>query len=145
MPNTVADAGKLISLVACFNSRQEMLLLKRPDDVPCGGFWSFPGGKVEAKELPLQAAVRELEEESGLKGRLWRHLGKSSHRSEQGLLHFLFFTCQCHDMDAFEPESQHAWVKRDALVDYSMPVANEKLVHMLFIPEVDDYLSTAHT
>ncbi len=30
------------------------------------GFWEFPGGKIEHQEDPLQAAIREVEEEVGL-------------------------------------------------------------------------------
>lgn len=33
---------------------------------PYLGQWTFPGGKVDVGELPLEAAIRELEEETGL-------------------------------------------------------------------------------
>jgi len=45
--------------------RQELLLGRRT----AGAYldhWAFPGGGVEAGETPLQAALRELEEETGL-------------------------------------------------------------------------------
>ena len=49
--------NQVIALVAAFNVNKELLLLKRPDHAHCGGLWSFPGGKVEAGETPLHAAV----------------------------------------------------------------------------------------
>ncbi len=37
--------------------------------------WEFPGGHIEGKETPLEAAKRELKEETGLIGRNWKDCG----------------------------------------------------------------------
>ena len=42
-----------------------MLVVKRAED-PHRGLWAFPGGKVEAGETPMEAALRETMEEVGL-------------------------------------------------------------------------------
>jgi len=139
MPNIVPKKTQIIALVAVFN-HQELLLLKRPDDVHCGGLWSLPGGKVEDSEMPLQAAIRELKEETNLSGKLWRHLGKSSHHYNDRILNFLLFVCCCPDISKMSPESKHLWVKRNQLHDYPMPEANKPLINMLFMDEVDEYL-----
>ncbi len=131
---------QVIALVAAFNSNKELLLLKRPEEVHQGGLWSFPGGKVEGKEMPLDTAVRELKEETGLSGKLWRHLGKASHSYNDRELHFLFFICYCPDILSLNCESPHAWVDPGQLGHYPMPEANNKLVPMLTIPEMDVYL-----
>lgn len=44
-------------------SRQNVLILKRRD-IP---IWVFPGGGVDADELPEDAVIREIFEETGLK------------------------------------------------------------------------------
>jgi len=140
MPNTGPDTAQVIVLVAAFNDYKELLLLKRPNDVHQGGLWSFPGGKVETSETPLDAAVRELKEETGLSGKLWRHLGKASHGYDDRTLNFLFFVCTCPNTSTLNSESTHVWVKLNQLTDYPMPKANSKLTPMLFIPEMDEYL-----
>ncbi len=43
----------------------EILILKRAGGY-AGGGWFIPGGHVESGESPLQAAVRETEEEAGI-------------------------------------------------------------------------------
>jgi len=122
------------------NAQGEVLLLKRDKDVHCADLWSFPGGKVEANEMPLQAAIREFKEETQLSGKQWRHLGKTSHHYADRTLYFLFFVCFCPDISQFHPESSSIWTKLENISDYPMPEANKKLVPMLKIPEVDDYL-----
>jgi len=52
--------------VACAIIEDEdrrVLLGKRPEGKCLGGFWEFPGGKIEAGESAEAALVRELEEE----------------------------------------------------------------------------------
>lgn len=47
--------------------RQEFLLLKRAGASYEGGRWTAaPGGKLELGETPLQAVLREVEEETGI-------------------------------------------------------------------------------
>jgi mutator protein MutT len=43
-------------------------LLVRRANPPDPGRWGFPGGKIELGETALQAAVRELAEETGIAG-----------------------------------------------------------------------------
>ena len=45
----------------------EVLLIQRKYP-PMAGSWAFPGGFVEQGENPIDAAVRELKEETGLDG-----------------------------------------------------------------------------
>lgn len=59
-------------VVVCQNSR--ILLVKRKFP-PKAGEWCLPGGFMELKEQPAAAALRELEEETGIQGRITRFLG----------------------------------------------------------------------
>ena len=121
----------LIVLIAVFNSDDEVLLLKRKSDVHCPDVWSFPGGKIEADEMPLSAAVRELQEETGIKGKLWRHIGKHTHDYEDRNLVFIFFFCRYDGKHNIQAESEFQWCALDELSAKKMPEANQALIQML--------------
>ncbi|MDQ6965473.1 MAG: NUDIX domain-containing protein [Mariprofundaceae bacterium] len=131
---------QIIALVAACNRCGEVLLLKRPDDVHCGGLWSLPGGKVEGEEMPLQSAVREMKEETGLSGKRWRHLGKATHQYTDRTLHFLLFACLIAEPVGMCCESEYGWFARADWDALPMPDANAKLMPMLLLPEMEEYL-----
>jgi dihydroneopterin triphosphate diphosphatase len=60
-----------VSIVDVYPVRQaptglEVLLLRRARGTRCTGAWEAVHGHIEADELPVAAALRELEEETGL-------------------------------------------------------------------------------
>lgn len=56
----------LVSAVALFDADGRVLLTQRPEGKAMAGLWEFPGGKVEAEELPEAALTREIREELGI-------------------------------------------------------------------------------
>jgi 8-oxo-dGTP pyrophosphatase MutT (NUDIX family) len=56
---------KGVSLVIVFNKHNQVLLARRKNN-PFKGEWSIPGGHIEPKEKPIDAAIREIKEECGI-------------------------------------------------------------------------------
>lgn len=56
----------LVAAAALIDDRGRVLLAERPEGKSMAGLWEFPGGKVEAGEVPEAALARELYEELGI-------------------------------------------------------------------------------
>lgn len=52
--------------LALFDGNGRVLMQRRPAARHHGGYWEFPGGKVEPVEKPRNALVREIAEELGI-------------------------------------------------------------------------------
>lgn len=66
----IPAAGALV-----FDARKRLLMVRRGRP-PQVGAWTIPGGKCLADESPSEAVVRETEEETGLRVRVVRHVGR---------------------------------------------------------------------
>jgi 8-oxo-dGTP pyrophosphatase MutT (NUDIX family) len=61
------DFNPRFEIVSSYVTAQgKMLLLHRHNNKSQGGKWGEPAGKIDAGEKPLEAMVRELNEETGL-------------------------------------------------------------------------------
>ena len=63
-----------VAVAAVINGRREVLVTRRAFE-PAAGQWSLPGGFVESNEHPEEACLRELLEETGIKGEIVRLAG----------------------------------------------------------------------
>jgi 8-oxo-dGTP diphosphatase len=80
-----------IQLAGCvmLDDYGRILLLHR--NTPKRTQWELPGGKVEPDELPEQAAVREIDEELGVKVRLVKVLGFGEFEEGDNEYHYVWF------------------------------------------------------
>lgn len=63
----------------------QVLLVRLTERTPAAGSWSLPGGGIDHGEHPADAVVRELYEETGLRGRVVDLLDVDSHFREHYL------------------------------------------------------------
>ena len=131
------DSNKQIpipAVIAVLVRDDEILLVSRknPPDV---GLWGFPGGKMEFGESLEQAAVRELFEETGVRGVAQRVLTalNAYDRSVQGKLrqHFVLVAVQCAwqsgEPVAADDAEEAGWFRLQALTDGTLALSQDVL------------------
>ena len=64
-------------VAAVIRADAKFLCARRKPEKALGGFWEFPGGKVEPGELPNRALERELVEELNLVVAVGEKLGET--------------------------------------------------------------------
>ena len=108
------------------------LLGRRPEGKPYGGYWEFPGGKIEPGETEAEAAMRECREELGVEVEPLAPLMTVRHT-------FTHFRVTLHVLHCRyvggEPRclacSDWRWETVDRLRRYAFPAANRRIIAAL--------------
>ncbi|ENM5900405.1 8-oxo-dGTP diphosphatase MutT [Vibrio mimicus] len=126
---------KRIHIVAgiIFNPDQsEIFITKRPEHLHKGGFWEFPGGKVEAGESIEQAMTRELDEEVGIVVTEQQPFQHFDYDYTDKSLSFDFMLVTAFENQPHGREGQQGcWVKIVDLANYRFPEANEPVLYQV--------------
>ena len=60
----------------------QVFIARRSPQKSMGGYWEFPGGKVEENEKEEIALERELKEELAIEVKVGEYIGRTVHPSE---------------------------------------------------------------
>lgn len=112
--------------------RQKLLISERLAQKEFGGFLEFPGGKIEAHEMPTQALIRELQEELAITPINFEHYHDFEYLYPQKLMHFYFFNVWQYTGEARACEQQYiSWMNLRDLNSQRFPPANALLLDKL--------------
>lgn len=120
--------------VAVIKDEQDRLLItQRAKDIPHGGLWEFPGGKVEPKETPYEALIREISEEVGLKIEQAEFLGEIYHTYPEKSVCLHIFQVLQHQGEAqcCDGQLDLCWVEQQQLRNFRFPEANQHIIELL--------------
>jgi 8-oxo-dGTP diphosphatase/A/G-specific adenine glycosylase len=110
----------------------KILLCQRKDDDAFGGYWEFPGGKLEPGETLEQCLSRELREEINIEARPARALPVIEHDYPHLLVRLHPFLCEHVAGEPALIECQHAiWINPAELRNYRLPPANQQLIEQV--------------
>ena len=109
--------------------QNKILITLRPEDKKLGGYWEFPGGKIENQETPEEALKRELQEELAIEVEVGELLETVHHRYDWGDVTLLAYWCRWKSGTIKHLEvSDHRWVAAGKLLDYDILVADQPII-----------------
>jgi 8-oxo-dGTP diphosphatase len=121
----------LVAACALVDGDGRVLIQQRPEGKDLGGYWEFPGGKIEAGETPEQSLIRELHEELGIdvSAACLAPLTFTSHGYAEFHLLMPLYVCRRWNGIATPKEGQLLkWVRPRDFADYKMPPADLPLI-----------------
>ena len=113
------------------------LLQKRPPGKRHGGLWEFPGGKVEADETPLQALVREVNEELTIRVAIAENCPVAQAAAEAGggepaIVIRLYTIARWEGVPLAEPGAELGWFTASEIGLLPLPPLDAQLAMQLF-------------
>lgn len=122
----------LIVTAALLLNGSQILITKRPAHKQQGGFWEFPGGKLQSGETPQEALKRELKEELDLDAEIGQIFEVVYHRYDWGPVLILAYECRPLSGVIRNLEvADHRWVSSKELPNYDLLPADRPIVDKL--------------
>jgi 8-oxo-dGTP diphosphatase len=127
------DPSPPIDVCAAVVVHQDKILITlRPEGKRLGGYWEFPGGKIEMGESPQVALMRELREELDIEIGVSSLLKTVDHCYEWGKVRILAYLCHWKSGKIKHLEvADHQWVTPENLLNYDILAADQPIIKKL--------------
>lgn len=125
-----------VAVAIIIDDQNRILITQRPLHVPHGGFWEFPGGKLEIGERAEDALIRETREEIGIEILDYHSLGVVKHQYSDKCVELIVFLVKASIGEPSCKEGQLGmkWIAKANLNPEDFPEANHAVFDL--IPDV---------
>ena len=131
-PETDSLASKQIGVAVIRDDRDLILIDRRLAKGLLGGFWEFPGGKIEGNETVQECIKREILEEIGIDIAVDSHLITIDHTYSHFRVNLQVYNCRYLSGEARAIECEEIrWVTIEELDNYTFPAANQEIIRAL--------------
>ena len=123
---------KTIGVGVIWNQQGQILIDRRRPTGVLGGFWEFPGGKIETGETSEECIKREIWEELGIVIEVGKHLITIAHTYAHLNVTLIVHHCQYVDGVPQPIECDEIrWVNLEELDEFNFPEANFQIIAAL--------------
>jgi mutator protein MutT len=123
---------RLDVVIAVIHDSGKVLICQRRQDDSFGGYWEFPGGKLERGETPTQCLARELREELAIEVSPTETFPPIEHDYTTARVRLLPYLCTLtHGHPRPLAAQRLEWIEPPRLRDYRFPSANAVLIEQI--------------
>ncbi len=142
LPSGKQKKIEIIMACAILHHQGKIFIQQRLAEDIWGGLWEFPGGRLEEGEQPMQAAIREVAEETGWQVADLKPFDTVVHHYTRYRVTLHGFVGEIRALPiapVLTAAQQYAWVSMEELAQYPYPAGHRLLVATLhegaFFPE----------
>ena len=107
----------------------KFLIARRAQDKHLGGYWEFPGGKIEEGETPQECLKREIEEELGITIKVGPFFMENEHHYRDKIIQLQAFECELISGEiTLNDHDQVEWIALDEFVNFKFAPADIPLI-----------------
>ncbi|WP_300433727.1 (deoxy)nucleoside triphosphate pyrophosphohydrolase [Christiangramia sp.] len=113
-------------------NKRKIFIARRKKNKSLGGYWEFPGGKIEEGESESEALIRELKEELGMKVEVVKRMGAFIYAYEDFKLNLIGFHCNLIKVGGvFSDHDKMEWVTPAELRNYKFTEADLPFIEII--------------
>jgi 8-oxo-dGTP diphosphatase len=122
----------ILVTAAIINKGSKILIARRSPKKHMGGYWEFPGGKIEDGETPEVCLKRELEEELGIIVKVGDFFMENEHNyGEKRILLKAYFCELISGNIILNDHDQIEWVEKSEFHNYDFAPADVPFLNAL--------------
>lgn len=114
------------------NKNDKILVCRIKSEKKLGGYWEFPGGKIESNENAQEALERELVEELDMKVNVLSYFATSVHKYEKFTIELIAYKCEFIEANfKLSDHDKYEWKSVDQIINMKLAPADIPIAEKL--------------